>query len=183
MSTHPIPANALHAHYAATGGHADCYAADVPPSRRGIATPQDERGGVSLAAFVFAFYTSPLFRLERWILAVVLGMPSTDAEAKAVAVGEAPFDRPGAKGCDTARFAAWTVEARSGCQLVMCDYQGRTRSWFMVRPGEPSRVYFGTAIAASRGGRIPFAFRALMPFHRLYSRALLWSAVRKLRAR
>ena len=169
MPTHPIPGNALHAHYATTGGHADCYAADVPAP-------------VSLAAFVQAFYTSPLFRLERCILAVVLGMRSSDAKAKAVAVGEAPFDRPGAKGRDTARFAAWTVEARSECQLLMCDYQGRTRSWFMVQPGEPTRVYFGTAIAASRGGHIPFAFRALMPFHRLYSRALLWSAVRGLRA-
>ena len=186
MSTHPIPANALHAHYATTGGHADCYAADVPAP-------------VSLAAFVLAFYTSPLFRLERWILAVVLGRPSTDAEAKAVAAGDAPFDRPWAGGPldqlgTGARFAAWTVEARSECQLVMCDYQGRTRSWFMVQPGEPTRVYFGTAIAAgpSRRGsaapqderkkRIPFAFRLLMPFHRLYSRALLWSAVRGLRA-
>lgn len=119
---------------------------------------------------------------------MVLGMPSTDAEARAVAIGEAPFDRLGAKGCDTARFAAWTVEARSECQLVMCDYQGRTRSWFMVlrqaqdgREGG-TRVYFGTAIAAGRGGRIPFAFRLLMPFHHLYSRALLWSAVRRLRA-
>ena len=180
MSTHPIPDNALHAHYATTGGHADCYAAVLRQA-------QDERGGegVNLADFVLAFYTSPLFRLERWILAVVLGMPSTDAEAKAVAVGEAPFDRPGAKGRDTARFAAWTVEARSDDQLVMCDYQGRTRSWFIVEEIEngPStgsgraemrtRVYFGTAIAASRGGRIPFAFRLLMPFHRLYSRALL----------
>ncbi|MEO7409816.1 MAG: hypothetical protein ABIU10_00645 [Sphingomicrobium sp.] len=162
-------ANALHSHYAASGGHADCYAADVPAP-------------VSLADFVYAFYTSPLFRLERWILAVVLGKPSTDAEAKAVAAGDAPFDRHGAKGCDTAVFAAWTVEARTDDQLLTCDYQGRTRSWFMVQPGEPTRVYFGTAIAASRGGRIPFAFRALMPFHRLYSRALLWSAVRALRA-
>ena len=83
MLRHPIPANALHAHYATTGGHADCYAADAPAP-------------VSLAAFVLAFYTSPLFRLERWILAVVLGRPSTDAEAKAVAVGEAPFDVPAA---------------------------------------------------------------------------------------
>ncbi|MES2905377.1 MAG: hypothetical protein V4696_14430 [Pseudomonadota bacterium] len=182
MPRHPIPDNALHAHYAATGGHADCYAAIIPRRAR------DKREGVSLAAFVFAFYTSPLFRLERWILAVVLGMPSTDAEARAVAVGEAPFDVPGTKGCATARFAAWTFEARSDDQLVMCDYQGRTRLWFMVlrlaQDGreEGTRVYFGTAIAASRGGRVPFAFRALMPFHHLYSRALLWSAVRGLRA-
>ena len=173
VTIHPIPDTALHAHYAATGGHADCYAAVLRQA-------QDERGGegVSLADFVVAFYTSPLFRLERWILAVVLGKPSTDAEAMAVAVGEAPFDQPGAGG----RFAAWTVEARSESQLVMCDYQGRTRSWFMVQPGEPTRVYFGTAIAASRGGHVLFAFRALMPFHHLYSRALLWSAVRGLRA-
>lgn len=176
MPRHPIPDNALHAYYAASGGHADCYAAVIPRRAR------DKRGGVSLADFVLAFYTSPLFRLERWILALVLGKTSTDAEAKAVAVGEAPFDRPGAKGRDTARFAAWTVEARSESQLVMCDYQGRTRSWFMVQPGEPTRVYFGTAIAAGRGGRTPFAFRLLMPVHRLYSRALLWSAVRGLRA-
>jgi hypothetical protein len=42
---------------------------------------------VSLAEFIFAFYTSPVFRLERIILGFLAGAPSTDSEARCLAEG------------------------------------------------------------------------------------------------
>lgn len=158
VSRQPVPVEALHKRYADAGGHADAYCAEV-------AAP------TTLARFVEAFYTSPLFRIERWILGVAINRPSSDAEARALARGE------------RSQFAAWTVEARTESQLVMCDHKGMTRSWFMVDPASPTRLWFGSAIAAGRNGRqIPPTFRALMWFHSLYSRALIQSAVRRMRA-
>src|SRR5689334_21268853 len=78
---------------------------------------------VSLAQFVEAFYTTRLFKLERWLIART-GRPSTDADVHAVAEGE---DR---------RMAAWTVEAREGDELLMHEDSGVTRSWFKVQAGE-----------------------------------------------
>ena len=84
--------------------------------------------------------------------------------------------------------AAWTVEARGTDQLLLCDFQGRTRSWLMVTPGEhghSTRLYFGSAVVARvdrRTGRsrMGWGFHALLGFHRLYSRALLRAAQRRL---
>lgn len=59
---------------------------------------------VSHAAYVEAFYTSWLFRLERWILALLVARPSTDAQARELAEG------------GRASFAAWSVEDRSANQ-------------------------------------------------------------------
>src|ERR1019366_9113400 len=64
---------------------------------------------VSMADFVFAFYTSPVLRIERLILRVLLGAPSTDAEAGAVATGSGTS------------FAVWRVGERTATQLLMCD--------------------------------------------------------------
>ena len=69
-----------------------------------------------------AFYTTWLFRLERWILRLAVARPSTDEEAHQLARGEREA------------FAAWSVEARAPDQLLMCDFTGRTRSWLMVVP-------------------------------------------------
>jgi len=44
---------------------------------------------VSLADFVFAFYTSPVFRIERLILRALLGTRSSDSDARALADGSA----------------------------------------------------------------------------------------------
>src|SRR3546814_15708383 len=66
------------------------------------------------------FYTTPIFKLERWILAKVLQLPSTDQEAQLLAQGR------------ITRFAAWSVEARQIDQTVLAA--GRTRSWLMALP-------------------------------------------------
>jgi hypothetical protein len=78
---------------------------------------------VTQARYVEAFYTTPLFKVERLLLAWFAARPSTDAEAQRLAAGE------------IATFAAWSVEAREADQLLLCDFKGRTRSWLMSTPG------------------------------------------------
>jgi hypothetical protein len=129
---------------------------------------------VSHAQFVEAFYTTWIFKLERWILSWAVAKPSTDEEARGLAAGTRD------------RFAAWTVEDRATDQLLMCDYQKHTRSWLMVAAceldGNPAtRLYFGSVVVPVER----FAYKALLGFHRLYSRLLLNSArarLAKLRA-
>ena len=83
---------------------------------------------------------------------------------------------------DIDMFAAWSVEARTENQLLMCDFQSRTRSWFMVTD---KRLYFGSAVVPVRDPEtgeksLGSTYSALLGFHRLYSRALLYFAVRRL---
>ena len=158
----PLPAQALLARYADGSGYSDCFTTALARA-------------VTLDAFIENFYTSRLFKLERAILATLFACPSTDAEAAELAAGERE------------RFAAWTVEARAGDQILLCDLRARTRSWLMVEslsaPG--TRLFFGSAIVPAypeREGRAALGagFRALLGFHRLYSRALLHAAARRL---
>lgn len=155
----PLPEHALLARYAGEGDYTDCYATDLP-------------GSFSHAEYVAAFYTTWLFRLERAILQWLAGKPSTDREAEELARG----------GRDT--FAAWSVEASAPNQLLLRDFLGNTRSWLMVEPrqdGAVTRLYFGSAVLArgrdaAGNRRLKRRFRALLAFHRRYSRALLNAA-------
>ena len=130
-------------------------------------------GEVSLAEFVYAFYTAPLFRCERIILKLI-GRGSSDADARRLVRNEQ----------DT--FAAWSVEGRTDNQLLMCDFQSRTRSWFAVYPvwdgvaseKPATQLCFGSAVIA-RAASSP-GFGLLGWLHRLYSLLLLRGAVRRL---
>lgn len=162
----PLPAEAVLQGYRERGAYTDAYSADVP-------------GAVTLARYVEAFYTTPVFRTERLILRLAVARPSTDAEARQLARGE------------TDRFAAWSVEDRDRSQLLLCDFRGTTRSWLMVQPladGAGTRLWFGSAVVPTARSvqegrpRMGFAFRALLGFHQLYSRVLLAAAVRRLAA-
>jgi hypothetical protein len=140
------------------GGYADCFEVTVERT-------------VTLSEFVYAFYTSPAFRIERLLLRLLIGAASTRADARAVAEGTAT------------RFAAWYVGERSATQLLMCDRYERTRSWFSVAPlaGNRTRLQFGSAVAAARdGGNGPKqrvkGFRLMLRFHVLYSLVLLHAA-------
>ncbi|MGI9200245.1 MAG: hypothetical protein ACR2QL_04250 [Woeseiaceae bacterium] len=144
----PLPGTALLQKYARSGAYTDCFYTDILDN-------------VSLPQFVEAFYSTWLFKLERAILRFAVNKPSTDKEAKQVAQGEAET------------FAAWHVEDRSQHQLLMCDYRGQTRSWFMVTPG---RLYFGSAVIPTDRK----SYKALLGFHRLYSRMLLAAASSRL---
>jgi hypothetical protein len=142
------------------GAHGDCFSVSVDRP-------------VNLGDLVFAFYTSRIFRVERLILRLLAGAPSTDAEARAIADGSGTS------------FAVWRVGQRTATQLLMCDRYEKTRSWFRVvsMDGGRSLLQFGSAVAAKPDGRTGLAamgggFRLLMGFHVLYSRMLLNAARR-----
>lgn len=157
-----LPAGALLGAYRHGGGFADCYVVQVP-------------GAVSHADFVAAFYTSPVFRLERAILRLA-GWPATDADARELADGRREA------------FAAWTVEGRAERQLLLADVTGRTRSWLMTAPVDAgpagpgsTSLYFGSAVVPRRRAsagqpELGSVFRVLLGFHKLYSRVLLRAA-------
>jgi hypothetical protein len=161
----PLPAVALLQPYLRNGDHTDCYSTEIS---RSVTQPQ----------FVAAFYTTFLFRIERFILKIAVSRPSTDAEALLLAEQK------------TDSFAAWNVEARTDDQLLLCDFQGKTRSWLMTERLAPedvprTRLYFGSAVvrtAASKDEKrsLPFGFRPLLWFHHRYSLALLHCARRRL---
>jgi hypothetical protein len=140
------------------GTYYDCFSVDV-------AQP------VGLGEFVYAFYTSPVFRVERLILRLVIGARSTDADARAVADGSGTS------------FAAWIVGERTTTQLLMCDRFEKTRSWFRVLPlpAGGTKLQFGSGIVEQpvAGGKrtgLSIGFRLLLGFHIVYSRVLLWAA-------
>ena len=154
----PLPEGALLLKYAQAGAYTDCFTTDM-------ARP------AAHAAYVEAFYTSGVFKLERFLLAWLLSKPSTDEQARDLASGAADS------------FAAWRVEARSPNQLLVCDFLGYTRSWLMSDQPDNggARLYFGTAVVpaskrVSGQATWTFSFKALLGFHKLYSCALLRAA-------
>ena len=163
-----IPESAFLSRYARGGAYADCYLAEL---ERAVSQPE----------FVEAFYTTFVFRLERFVLKWLAGRPSSDADAKDLALGA------------STSFAAWRVEERNPNQLLLADFTGRTRSWLMALPGERhsgdarTRLYFGSAVVprlnASTGKKeLGTTFRVLLGFHKMYSRVLLRAASARLRS-
>ena len=149
-----VPADIMLDKYSSiTGAYVDSYITEVP-------------GQVSFSEFILAFYTTPLFKLERLILKLFVFKPSTDAQVNQLANGEID------------KFAAWTVENRSENELMMCDFLGRTRSWFMVKDnGKQTQLHFGSAVVPKTGETsLDFGFRALLGFHQIYSVLLLYFA-------
>ena len=139
-----LPSSALLQKYVQAGAYTDCFATEIARE-------------VSIAEYVEAFYTTWLFKLERFILRHLVSRPSTDAEARQVAEGSID------------KFAAWYVEERADHQLLMSDFRDHTRSWFMVEAG---RLYFGSAVIPKNQP----SYKLLLGLHRLYSRLLLGAA-------
>ena len=143
------------------GAYTDCFSTEIP-------------WRITFPEFIFAFYTTPLFRMERLILNLTVSKPSTDNQARQLADGISE------------NFAAWHVENRSENEMLMCDFRGRTRSWLMIAPvnasrGIQTRLYFGSAIVPIRNPKtgklsLEFGFQALLGFHRVYSVLLLYFA-------
>jgi hypothetical protein len=162
-----LPPLSLLAQRISPGDYADCLTVDVP-------------GAISLSKYVEAFYTSAAFRPERMVLRLI-GRGSNDIDVRALADGSADD------------FAAWDVEARGADELLLRDFQHRTRSWLMVEelaepvsgalPGSPAtRLTFGSGVmhpkgTGSGGGKL---FRLLLPVHKIYAKLLLKSAAKQL---
>ena len=144
------PPNALIQRYnSIPNAYTDCHSTDLPFP-------------IYFPEYLLAFYTTPLFKLERLILLLVR-KPSTDEEARQLAEGK------------RTSFAAWTVEAREENQILMCDFMGRTRSWLMTVPSEHgTRLYFGSVVVPKERTKskmfpLGFFFHALLGFHKVYS--------------
>lgn len=154
----PVQQHSFLGAYASRGAFTDCYALSVP-----FAT--------TLPQFVEAFYTSRLFKLERWLLAKLLNFESTDAQAHQLAQGT------------SLKFSAWKVESRSPSEILLDA--GQTRSWLSVVQveGHPTEttLLFGSAVVPVRpGGKFGWVFHALLRFHELYSKLLLSAAAKNL---
>jgi hypothetical protein len=155
----------------AAGNFVDCYVVEVA----GIITQQ---------ALIVAFYTSPLFKLERTMLKYLAASPASDAVVHQLAAGKVE------------RFSAWRVERQTAAELLLADITGRTRSWLMAVPVVPvagdaaapcTLLYFGSAVVPRTGksgqkSGMGWLFHALAGFHRLYSRLLLGTAGRRVGA-
>ena len=157
----PLPNDTLLQEFVDSGEYTDCFVATVA-------------GNVTFAEYVEAFYTTRLFKLERFILQRAISKPSTDQQANQIALGEINS------------FAAWNEHSRSNNQLIMMDFRQKTCSWFMLLPGEAENsLYFGSAVIRDQetasGREMAWTFRWLLGFHRLYSRALLHAAAKRLR--
>lgn len=128
-----LPPSALLRKYVHEGAYTDCYVTEITTS-------------VSLPEYVEAFYTTAVFKLERLILRHLVSKSSSDSDAGRLAHGEIDS------------FAAWSVEARAPNQLLLCDFQHRTRSWLMVAPiengGAGTRLYFGSAVVPVSSQRV-----------------------------
>jgi hypothetical protein len=160
-----LPADSVLAAHAGDGAYTDCYVATLPRV-------------ITQAEYIEAFYTTPVFKIERWLIARFLSRPSTDAQIRQLAQGE------------LSAFAAWSVEQRKPDQLMLAA--GRTRSWLMTvasdeSGGSATTLYFGSAVLPRRSrstgkSAMGWQFRALLGFHKLYSRALLRAALTMLGA-
>jgi len=156
----PVPPKALLAKYSLDGIYVDSYRTEIP-------------GHIPFATYVFAFYTTALFKKEAFILTHTVKLPSDDGQARELA--------------DNKRneFAAWKVESRTENELLMCDRGSRTRSWFMVQHIDShTQLYFGSAVVPKKDktpgkSSLGFIFTALLGFHKIYSVLLLYFAKQK----
>lgn len=144
------------------GVYTDCFQTELP------------KGG-TLESYINAFFNTWLFRIERMILSTAAKKPVSDEDIARLAQGTSNT------------MSAWQVERRDADQILLEVPQTPIRTWLMRSgEGEKTQLYFGSAIlpdAVDRNGnaKMPFLFHALLGFHKLYARALLFSAKRALR--
>lgn len=152
----------LQSYQAQDGGYADCFVLEG-----------GEPNAPILGDYIFAFFNSPIFRLERVLLKTFLSAPSSTADVEALAFGGG------------VRLASWQLEERAEDQILLAVKNTPVRTWLMVSPpspeGGPARIYFGTALVPTERDKagnptIPAMYRRFIFFHRAYSKLLLWSA-------
>lgn len=161
-----IPENGLlNAYGLQSGCYTDCFYIDMP-------------GSVSFSTYVYAFFNSPVFKLERALLRLFTSSPSSDNDVENLASGVSDG------------LSMWNVEERGDNQMIMSVGNGPIRTWLMccnsgISSGT-TRLYFESAVLptqhnASRDLKMGRTYRILLGFHKQYSRILLRSAKRKLR--
>ncbi len=161
-----LPASTLLAQLQRQGSYADCFTLTLPMA-------------VTQAQFIEAFYTSGLFKAERWLLRLFAGKGSSDEQAAALAHGSGKS------------FAVWKVTQRTAAEILLTDQTGRTSSWLMAvedlsSSGSNTQLFFGSAIqpraTPATGGQPTFGrlFHLLLGLHELYSRRLLEAAAARL---
>lgn len=161
--TTELPKSALSSSYKAQGAFVDCYYLDIL---------QD----ISLDKYIQAFYTTPLFKLERSLLSLATFKRANDDGAVELSLGKSEH------------YSIWTVEGRESNQIMLRDFSGNTRSWLMVEDKKNeigTRLYFGSVVVPKdrkNNGQASFGklFHFLGSFHKIYSKALLSAAYRKL---
>jgi len=127
---------------------------------------------VNLEEFIGRFYRGHLFRIERFLIGKIVGHPSSEAQLADLLSGT------------STTFSAWTQSARNENQLIMCDYQDRTCSWFMIEPQDSgTNLYFGTILKLTNYfNRLEWLskpiFTLCLPAHGIYSRLLLGAAAK-----
>jgi hypothetical protein len=148
----------LHRYSSQDGAYTDCFEVMLPIN-------------ATMEEFVGAFYTTWLFRMERFVLTLARRRWITDADARALAAGDAET------------FAIWRVEARVDNQLLLADDSGHTRSYLSLASNEGgvARLIFGSAVVPTEGRDLPAWVRLTVPLHKFYSKALLRLAERRLR--
>lgn len=144
------------------GTYADAFFADV-------------KGAPSLQDYIEAIFDSPVFRMERIVLAITVLKPAFRKDVEALAMGEGD------------RLAGWKTEQRTSNELLMAVENGQVRTWLKVEamPAGVSRVWFGSAVVPKHrtDGKqegLGLAFRLMLRVHKFYSRVLLRSATRRL---
>lgn len=144
-----VPQRSLLADFGPAEAYRDCFRREVP-------------GQISLAQFIERFYCSAAFRPERVLLGLI-GKGANDSNARAIASGTADS------------FAAWKVIERREDEILLQDFRGTTASWLSVKlHGDTTTLLFGSWVGEPERGIV----KALMPFHRWYSRVLLGGSLR-----
>ena len=154
--TEPPVGSLITAYAAREGYYTDCFETSCAAT-------------TTLSDYINAFYTQPLFRAERLVLRIAARAPSTDDEVAALAAGT------------SSRFAVWQVEDRLAGEVLLREKSGRTCSWLHVGNGQ---LRFGSVVVPvpGRGGAPTLGpvFNSLLGAHKVYSRALLAGAARRL---
>ena len=158
-----LPSNALSATYKTQGAFVDCYYSEIAKD-------------VSLDEYIQAFYTTPLFKLERSLLSLATFKRANDDGAVELSLGKSDH------------YSIWTVEGRESNQIMLLDFSGNTRSWLMVEDKKNemgTRLYFGSVVVPKdrkNNGQASLGklFHFFGSFHKIYSKALLSAAYRKL---
>ena len=159
-----VPETSLLKPYDAMPGcAADCFETEIPAA-------------ITLSSYVNAFFTSPLFQVERWILGWAIKKPSSDDDIRKLADGSGTG------------FSAWSVEQRNEHQLLLTVTNNSVRTWLMIEPAKDgkhaTRLLFGSAVLPKEDtGEKGWIYKALAGFHIIYSQLLLWSAKRQLQAK